>query len=78
MQYEINLSAHPPYDDCQHEEEADGLPHYNWSIGFPVFDALLLLPTIYVESWPPFLDFTCVDPSLVSHSQHHVQYSRPF
>ena len=64
--------------DCQHEEEADGLPHYNWSTGFPVIDAPLLLPTMYVELCLPFVDFTCVDPSLALHSPHHVQYSCPF
>ena len=77
-QYEIYLSALPCSDDCQREEEVDGLPCYDWSIGFPVIDTPLLLPTTYVESCLPVVDFACVDLSLVSHSPHHVQYSHPF
>ena len=77
-QHEVYLSASPLSDDCQHEEEADGLPRDDWSICFPIIDASLLLTTVYVELCLPFVDFTCVNPSLVSHGPHHVQHSHPF
>ena len=73
--HKIYLSALPSSDDCQDEEEADGLPRYHWGIHFPVIDALLLLPTMHIELCLQFVDLTFVNLSLASHSPHHIQHS---
>jgi hypothetical protein len=68
------LAQGPTKNDANDNEESDGKPYHNWSIGFVVVHAKDLFPTMQVQTSFIFLDLIGGDISLTTHGPNRGNY----